>query len=76
MSSKLFQSITRCIESRKLNQSFRVQDVNRCCNNLLSKSPSFLSKHRVGNPGGYTEYFVRERDVNGEETQGLYRVIS
>ena len=25
----------------------------------LQKSKSFLSKHRVDNPKGYTEYFVR-----------------
>ena len=40
-------------------QPFSVNDVNNRCSNLLLNSPSFLSKHAKGNPGGYTEYFVR-----------------
>ncbi len=33
---------------------FRAKDL-RC----LANSPSFLSKHALGNPGGYTVYFRR-----------------
>ena len=56
ISSKIFIKIKNC---KNLKKSFRVNDVNRFCNNVLMLSPSFLSKHRVGNPKGYTEYFIR-----------------
>ena len=57
--SKLFEAINLAILNKKLDQPFRVADVNRVCNNLLANSPSFLSKHRLDNPGGYTVYFIR-----------------
>ena len=63
-SSKTFFKIKSC---SNLKKSFRVNDVNGCCNNLLKLSPSFLSKHRVGNPSGYTEYFFRI-------SRGLYQI--
>ena len=57
--SRIYNSIKKCISNDHLKEPFRVSDVNRCCNEILKKSPSFLSKHRVGNSGGYREYFVR-----------------
>jgi len=74
MNSKLYESILNCIKSGKLNQPFRVSDVNNCCKDILSKSPSFLSKHRVGNPGNHTEYFIRERNSSGLEIVGSYLI--
>ncbi|NVK75107.1 MAG: hypothetical protein HWE24_16680 [Oceanospirillaceae bacterium] len=56
----LHEAICEGVRTGKLNEPFRVADVNRSLSGLLEKSPSFLSKHRVGNPGGYTEYFFRK----------------
>lgn len=56
---KLHNAITKAVSTKKLMQPFSVNDVNNRCSNLLLNSPSFLSKHAEGNPGGYTEYFVR-----------------
>ena len=57
--SKLFEAINLAILNNKLDQPFRVADVNQVCNNLLANSPSFLSKHRLDNPGGYIVHFIR-----------------
>lgn len=57
--SKIFEGIKLAIQNGKLKEPFRVRDVNAFCDNLLAKSPSFLSKHRKDNPGGYKVYFVR-----------------
>ena len=78
MTSKLYKSILTCLNSKELTEPFRVNDVNNCdcCKGLLRNSPSFLSKHRKGNPGGYTEYFERIKDKNGNEIKGLYNLIT
>lgn len=47
------------LNSSLKEKSFSVKDINKFCNELLLKSPSFISKHCVDNPGGYTEYFKR-----------------
>ena len=57
--SRLYNTISQAVSDNILTQPFDVADVNRACNNLLLHSPAFLSKHAVGNPGGYTEYFIR-----------------
>ena len=57
--SKLLDGIRNGIQTKKLTQPFSVDDVNQACNNLLVKSTAFLGKHAVGNPGGYTEFFIR-----------------
>ena len=44
---------------------FRPADVNRALG--LDYAGVFLPKHRVGNPGGYTEHFVQLE-------RGLYRL--
>ena len=51
--SNLLQEIKREISIGRVKEPFRSSDF--IC---LKKSPSFLSKHCVGN-GKYTEYFVR-----------------
>ena len=60
--SNIFLTIKSSVITGKLKQPFTVADVNVNCNNLLAKSSSFLSKHRKGNPGGYTVYFVQGKD--------------
>jgi hypothetical protein len=62
--SKIVTAINFAITNGKLKQPFNVSDVNSVCKDLLTKSPSFLSKHRKDNPGGYTVYF--EQDKNGK----------
>jgi hypothetical protein len=47
------------IVTDNLQPPFSVKAVNTTCNNLQAKSPSFLSKHCQGNPGGYRVYFKR-----------------
>jgi|TARA_B110000879_G_C11136816_1_gene498503 hypothetical protein len=57
--SKIFEGIQLAIQNGKLKEPFSVRDINAFCDNLLAKSPSFLSKHCKDNPGGYKVYFVR-----------------
>lgn len=61
-------AINVAVANGKLRQPFSVADLNSACKNLLVKSPSFLSKHRQGNPGGYKAYFV-------QENKGKYSLI-
>jgi hypothetical protein len=58
------RAIRQAIEDGKLVQPFRPSDVNRALG--IDYAGVFLPKHRVGNPGGYTEHFVRIE-------RGLYR---
>lgn len=57
----LLQQIRDAIQLGKVTQPFRTSDFD-----FLSNSPSFISKHAVGN-GKYNEFFVR---VN----KGLYKL--
>ena len=49
----LVQQIRDVVLSGKVKEPFKSSDFN-----FLSRSPSFISKHAVGN-GKYTEYFIR-----------------
>lgn len=73
--SRIYNSIKKCNSNGSLEEPFRVSNVNNSCNGILKKSPSFLSKHRLGNPGGYKEYFIRVSDSKNKETKGLYKII-
>ena len=66
--SKIALKISNAVTNGKLQQPFSVSDVNIACKNLLVKSPSFLSKHRKGNPGGYKVYFIQDKN-------GKYSII-
>ena len=57
----LIQQIRQAVYSNTVTEPFKVKDFT-----FLKKSPSFLSKHAVGN-GRYTEYFVRV-------SRGLYKL--
>lgn len=54
--SKLFDRILDGVNKKKIKEPFNVDDVS----NIIKTSDSFLSKHAVGNPGGYKEYFIRK----------------
>lgn len=51
--SNLVHQIRDAVSNGKVIEPFKASDFS-----FLSKSPSFISKHTVGN-GKYTEYFVR-----------------
>ncbi len=49
--------------SGRLARTFKADDVRRACPGWADKTyAAFLPKHRVGNPGGYTAYFVKNSD--------------
>ena len=53
----------------RLPSKFRADDVKNACPGWADRTYAvFLPKHRRGNPGGYTEYFVQHED-------GTYSVI-
>lgn len=56
------QRIRQVVRDNEVAEPFRSSDFD-----FLSRSPSFLSKHAVGN-GRYTEYFVRD-------SRGLYILL-
>lgn len=49
----LVQKITDAVRVGKVKEPFKSSDFH-----FLSSSPSFISKHAVGN-GKYSEYFIR-----------------
>jgi len=49
----LVQQIKDAVRSGKVKEPFKSSDFH-----FLTSSPSFISKHAVGN-GKYTEYFIR-----------------
>lgn len=59
------RAIRRAVRDSSLAQPFRAADVNRALR--IWFAGTFLPKHRVGNPGGNTEHFIRV-------APGLYRL--
>lgn len=55
------QSIKHDVNNKVVSEPFRASDFS-----FLKRSPSYLSKHAVGN-GRYSEYFIRV-------DRGLYRL--
>lgn len=65
MERETMRCIREAIDSGRLVQPFRASDVNRALS--IDYAGVFLPKHRVGNPGGFTEHFVQIE-------RGLYRL--
>jgi hypothetical protein len=65
MERNTIRRIREAIKSGSLVQPFRASDVNRVLG--IDYAGVFLPKHRVGNPGGFTEHFVQTE-------RGLYRL--
>jgi hypothetical protein len=63
----LYRQISNGVATRRLDQHFSADDVNQSLGNILGKSKGFLTKHCVGNSGGYSEMFVRVR-------KGVYKL--
>jgi hypothetical protein len=57
----LVQQIRDAVSTGKVKEQFKFSDFS-----FLNKSPSFLSKHAVGN-GKYNEYFIRV-------SRGMYKL--
>lgn len=67
--SWFMRDIRRAVREDRLAQPFRASDVERACPGWGRRTYRvFLGKHRVGNPGAYTAYFVRVEP-------GLYRLL-
>lgn len=61
--SRFVDDIRRALDEDRLPRRFRGSDVKRACPGWAKRTYTvFLPKHRVGNPGGYTEYFERHTD--------------
>ena len=60
---RFVNDIRRAVRAGKLSKKFRAADVRRACAGWSPKAYSnVLPKHRVGNPGGNAELFVRHED--------------
>jgi hypothetical protein len=61
--SRLLEDIKAARQRGKLPKRFRPGDVRLACPGWADHTYGvFLPKHRRGNPGGYTPYFVRHPD--------------
>ena len=68
--SKIIESIKVALKEKRLPERFNPYDFKRACPEFAEKTYHvFLPKHRVGNPGGYTEYFEQHLD-------GSYSLLS
>ena len=57
---RLIQEIRQAVQDGRLAEPFNSADVLRAGVRCTASTPGrFLPKHRVGNPGGNTELFVR-----------------
>ncbi|MFZ1061680.1 MAG: hypothetical protein WAP47_21100 [Candidatus Rokuibacteriota bacterium] len=65
MERETIRKIREAVRTGKLGQEFAPAEVNTVIK--IHWAGTFLPKHRVGNPGGYTELFVRVRP-------GVYRL--
>ena len=67
--SRLLQDIRLARMEANLPKKFRARDVMNACHEWSSAMcNTFLSKHRVGNPGGHVAYFLRH-------SEGLYSLL-
>jgi len=54
---RTIRDIRDAVATGQLPEPFGASEVNRCLQ--ITYAGTFLPKHRVGNPGGYTELFIR-----------------
>jgi hypothetical protein len=61
--SRFVEDIRRAVARGDLARRFRPDDVRQACPGWANHTYGvFLPKHRRGNPGGYTAYFVKNSD--------------
>jgi len=69
-SGDFIRSIRLAIRDGRLSQPFTADDVRESVSGFAFRTyNNFLPKHRVGNPGGNTELFIRLKP-------GLYRLVN
>jgi hypothetical protein len=61
--SKVIESVKSALKEKKLPERFKSNDFRNACPGFAYTTYHvFLPKHRIGNPGGYTEYFQQYSD--------------
>ena len=61
--SRFVEDIKEAVRTGRLKEPFRASDVKVACPGWSERTYSnFLPKHRKGNPGGCTEYFLQHPD--------------
>jgi hypothetical protein len=61
--SRFVEDIRTARVQGTLPERFRPADLRAACPGWAARTYGvFLPKHRIGNPGGYTEYFTRHPD--------------
>ena len=65
MERRTISEIREAVRTRKIPLQFKAAQVNACLG--INYVGTFLPKHRVGNPGNYTELFIRIEE-------GLYQL--
>ena len=61
--------VRRARADGRLDNRFRPDDVRKACPGWAEHTDGvFLPKHRKGNPGGYTAYFIQ----NSDETYSIF----
>jgi hypothetical protein len=61
--SRFVEDVRRAVARGDLPRRFRPDDVRRACPGWADHTYGvFLPTHRRGNPGGYTEYFLKNPD--------------
>ena len=62
-SSRFVEDIQKAVQTGRLKEPFRAADIKVTCSGWSNRTYSnFLPKHRKGNPGNYTEYFLQHPD--------------
>ena len=64
---KVAQRIVTAVQRGALSPHFKPQQISRAVKISLDTARVFLDKHRIGNPGGFSELFVRV-------SRGVYRI--
>jgi len=60
MSHKFYRDIVQAVRAGKLKEPFTISDLRAACPGWAYNTYStFPNKHRVGNPGGNSELFIR-----------------
>jgi hypothetical protein len=68
--SEFVNDVRLAVSKGRLPERFRPDDVRKACPGWAHNTYGvFLPKHRVGNPLGYTAYFLRHSD-------GSYSLLS
>ncbi len=68
--SRIIESIKQALKEKRSPEKFGSEEFRKACTDFAPHTYSnFLPKHRVGIPGGYTEYFKQHLD-------GSYSLLS